>query len=55
MMNNSALQLAVKQMTSVLLQLPDTMCDGEFPDIQQKENELRPTTDYKTLLNYFKE
>lgn len=37
MMNISALQLAVKQMTSVLLQLLDTMRDGEFPDIQQKE------------------
>lgn len=36
-MNISALQLAVKQMTSVLLQLLDTMRDGEFPDIQQKE------------------
>ena len=37
MMNISVLQLVVKQMMSVVPQLPETTSDGEFPDIQQKE------------------
>lgn len=36
MMDIFVLQLVVKQMISVLLQLPETTCDGEFSGIQQK-------------------
>lgn len=37
MMDTFALWLAVKQMIPVLFQLPETMWDGEFSGIQQKE------------------
>lgn len=48
-MNISALQLVVKQMMSVLLQLPETCVMGSFQTFHRKKNELRPTKDYKTL------
>lgn len=47
--------LVVKQMMSVLLQLPETCVMGTFQTLSRKKNELSPTTDYKTLLNYFAE
>lgn len=53
MLNISALM--VKQMMSVLLQLPEPCVMGSFQTLSRKKNELSPTTDYKTLLNYFAE
>lgn len=47
--------LVVKQIMSVFLQLPESCVMGSFQTLSRKKNELSPTTDYKTLLNYFAE
>lgn len=39
-MNISALWVVVKQKMSVLTQLPETLCEGQFPGSQQKEKSV---------------